>query len=74
MRVKCMLFPGEVLQAKLVQAPSQATRGTEARLELVGPAPMQLDPPSAMGTEVVEATAEEWAALRAAGYQLPQAK
>lgn len=66
-----MLFPGEVVEAVLVEAPSQLSRSaTETRLELVGPPPIQLGPPDALGTTVVEATPAEWAALREAGYEL----
>jgi hypothetical protein len=75
MRLKCnMLFPGKVVEATLVQAPSQASRtDTETRLELVGPPPIQLAPPDAMGAQIVQATPAEWAALKAAGYELSQA-
>ncbi len=66
-----MLFPGEIVEAILVEAPSQVSRNaTETRLELVGPPPVQLAPPDAFGTTVVEATPAEWDALREAGYEL----
>jgi hypothetical protein len=70
-----MVMPGQVVDAVLIEAPSQTVRGgTETRLELIGGAPVQLEPPDAWGTEVVEATPAEWAALAAAGYALQPAK
>jgi hypothetical protein len=71
MKVRCPLLPGEVFEAVLVEAPSFVSR-TETRtvLELVAGAPVQLEPPDASGTEVVEASPEEWASLRAAGFEL----
>ncbi len=76
MKVRCeVLFPGEIIDAILVEAPSQAARNaTETRLELAGPAPVQLSPPDAFGTTVVEATPAEWDALREAGYELSPSK
>jgi hypothetical protein len=43
-------------------------------LELDAGAPVQLEPPSALGTVVVEATPQEWACLEEAGYDLPPAQ
>lgn len=75
MKVKCPLLPGQVFSASLVEAPSQFSRSeTHTVLELDGGAPLQLQPPGAAGTEVVEATPTEWAQLRAAGFELPLAK
>lgn len=76
MRIKCaMLFPGQVVEASLVSTPSQSSRSdTDVRLEAHGPPPVQLSPPNAFGTEIVQATPAEWAALKAAGYELKQAK
>ena len=75
MKVRCeRLFPGRVLPARLVQAPSLLSRDAQrVVLELDAGAPVQLEPPSALGTVVLEATAGEWAALQAAGYDLPRA-
>jgi hypothetical protein len=74
MRVRCdWLFPGEVLEAVLVSAPSQVSRTERVVvLELIGPAPIQISPP-AVDAIVVEATPAEWEALRAAGYELQSA-
>ncbi len=74
MRVRCdWLFPGEVLEAVLVSAPSRVSRtAKETVLELTGPAPIQIAPPAADAV-VVEATPAEWEALRAAGYELKSA-
>lgn len=68
-------FPGEIVGAVLVGSHDQTSRtATTTRLELRrGATPVQLPPPDAFGTEVVEATLEEWELLRAAGYQLRQA-
>ncbi len=65
------MFPGKVVQARLVESPSQISRTVvETRLELMGPAPVQLPPPNALGAVLVEATPAELAALTAAGYTL----
>jgi tetratricopeptide (TPR) repeat protein len=76
MMVRCNhLKPGQTLAARLVEAPSFLSRdSTRTVLEVyVGSAPIQLEPPFAMGTEVVEATPEEWDRLREASFDLPQA-
>jgi hypothetical protein len=75
MKVRCeRLLPGQVVPARMAKAPSLLSRSEERDvLELDAGAPVQLDPPTALGTVVVEATPQEWAALRAAGYDLPQA-
>jgi hypothetical protein len=74
-KVICPLLGGEVFTARLVASPSPFARGeTQTVLELAGGAPIQLEPPDASGTEVVEATPAEWAALRAAGFDLPVSK
>jgi tetratricopeptide (TPR) repeat protein len=75
MKVRCQrLFPGRILLAHLVERESLLGLGvTEWVLEFQAGAPVQVEPPSASGCEVVEATPEEWAALRAAGFDLPQA-
>ncbi len=76
MKVRCNhLKPGQTLAARLVEAPSFLSRdSTRTVLEMyVGGAPIQLEPPLAMGTEIVEATPEEWDRLREAGFDLPQA-
>jgi tetratricopeptide (TPR) repeat protein len=67
------LDPRRIYTASFVEAPSFFSR-TETRtvLEVNAGAPMQFEPPGAPGLEVVEATAEEWARLREAGYDLPQ--
>jgi hypothetical protein len=72
MKIKCnALFPGEIVEAVLVEQASQTSRTqAEVRLEVSGGAPIQLSPPGAMGAEIVEATPAEWSALEAAGYQL----
>lgn len=69
------LFPDEIVDAVLVGSPDQTSRTeTKMRLELQrGATPVQLPPPDAFGTIVVDASPEEWASLRAAGYQLQQA-
>ena len=75
MKVRCPLFPGQVFTAVLVESPSQFSRSeTRTVLELAGDAPVQLEPPDAAGTEVVEATPAERAQLRAAGFELPLAE
>ncbi|MGE0397014.1 MAG: hypothetical protein AB7T06_09870 [Kofleriaceae bacterium] len=68
-------FPDEIVDAVLVGSPDQTSRTeTKMRLELRrGATPVQLPPPDAFGTIVVNATPEEWASLRAAGYLLQQA-
>ena len=75
MKIRCnAFFPGEIVEAVLTNAADPTSRGgTTLRLEIVGGAPMQLQPPTAFGAEVIEATTEEWAALASAGYQLKQA-
>jgi hypothetical protein len=75
MKVRCnLLLPGQTLPARLVLAPSMVSRNaTRIVLEIDAGAPVQLEPPTALGTEVVEASPEEWAQLRAAGFDLPQA-
>lgn len=73
MRVKCdALFPGEIVQAVLVESASQTSHSaSDVRLELpFGGAPIQLPPPSAFGAIIVEATDQELSALERAGYQL----
>lgn len=69
-----MFFPGQVVDAQLVDAADQASRtGHTRRLEAVsGNTPIQLPPPTAFGAEIVEATLDERAALRDAGYELGQ--
>jgi hypothetical protein len=75
-KVRCsFLNPGRTFTASLVESPSFVSRdSTRTVLELnVDGAPVQLEPPLALGTEVVEATLEEWDRLREAGYNLPRA-
>jgi hypothetical protein len=78
MKVRCYsepfrgLYSGRVFPARLAEdevrkrvLPSLGRQVLE--IDADG-APVQLTPPSAV--EVVEATAEEWASLREAGYEL----
>ncbi len=76
MRLKCMmLFPGQVVEARLVSAASQMSRTeSDIRIEIAGPPPIQLPPPGALGAEIVEATRDEWTRMKSAGYDLKQAK
>ena len=76
MKVRCnLLLPGRTLPARLVESPSMVSRtATRTVLEIdADGAPVQLEPPTALGTEVVEASPEEWARLRDAGFDLPRA-
>jgi tetratricopeptide (TPR) repeat protein len=65
------LFPGRIFQARLTESMSFFGGPAERPvLEIdADGAPLQLEPPCVL--DVVEATAEEWAALQAAGYELP---
>ncbi len=68
-----MLFRGQVIEANLRKTPRMISRTVlDVRRELRSNPPVVLDPPDASGTEVVEATPEEWAGLTAAGYALKQ--
>ncbi len=76
MKVRCQtFFPGQIVEATLVGDLDQVSRdGALLRLEVrSGETPVQLPPPNALGTEIVEATPQEWAALADAGYELKQA-
>ena len=57
MKVRCnLLLPGQILPARLVEAPSMVSRNaTRTVLEIDAGAPVQLEPPTALGTEVVDA-------------------
>lgn len=63
-----------VFTATLVERPSMMSRTRDdVVLEIDAGVPMQVDPPSGLGTEVVEASPEEWARLDEAGYTLAKA-
>jgi hypothetical protein len=64
-----LLYPGRVFHARLaVRAANFRIPGLQALEIDHDGAPVQVEPPFAV--EVVEATPEEWAALREAGYKL----
>lgn len=72
MRIRCeAMFPDEILEAEMVESPSRTVNDVRMQLN-EGAGSLQLPPPSAMGTVVVEASPEEWRLLRAAGYDLKQ--
>jgi hypothetical protein len=69
-------FPGQTFRAVLLEQPNPFLPAfTQVVLELrvTEFVPLQIEPPGGLGCEVVEASPEEWAALRVAGYNLPQA-
>jgi hypothetical protein len=69
------IVPDQILAARLTSQPSRVDRsGVEEVLAVrVNDVEVRLMPPTASGSEVVFATPEDWVALRAAGYELPQA-
>ncbi len=73
MKVRYSLLPGEVVEAHIVSAPSMFSRDTRPILELDAGVKVQIEPPGT-GCELVEATPEERAALRDAGYELKDAE
>jgi hypothetical protein len=73
MKLRCSMLGDGVFTATLVETPSMMSRGaTEIVLEIAAGAPVQVGPPDGLGAVVVEATDDEWARLRAAGYELPR--
>jgi hypothetical protein len=68
------MFPGQTFEAFLSSTPSQISRDEEqVVLEIAAPAPLLLEPGNLRGVEIVEATPEEIAALKAAGFDFPGA-
>jgi hypothetical protein len=68
-------FPGKTFPAVLREQPNPFLPSLtqwvlEVRIDEF--LPLQIEPPGGLGCEIVEATAEEHAALAAAGYELPR--